>query len=83
MVSQVPSSRSRFVLASLRCWECAESVALFLRLVIKFPASLYFFPKPKKSTFVGMIFFTPAALWRWRKDGIAAVGRLVRHALCL
>ena len=29
MVSQAPSSRPRFVLASLRCWECAESVALF------------------------------------------------------
>ena len=83
MVSQVPSSR----LASY--WPaCAAGSALkawpsFLRLVIKFPASLYFFPKPKKSAFVGMIFFTPAALWRWRKDGIAAVGRLLRHALCL
>ena len=28
-----------------------------------------------QSTFVGVIFFTAAALWRWRKDGIAAVGR--------
>jgi hypothetical protein len=29
LVSQAPVSRSRFALASVRCWECAESVALF------------------------------------------------------
>src|SRR6266705_5061197 len=30
-----------------------------------------------QSAFVGVIFFTAAALWRWRNDGVAAVGRLL------
>ena len=30
-----------------------------------------------QSTLVWVIFFTAAAVWRWRKDGVAALGRLL------
>jgi hypothetical protein len=44
------------------------------------PAALICMASPSQpviqSTFVGIIFFTSAALWQWRKQGIAAVGRL-------
>lgn len=30
-----------------------------------------------QSAIVGIIFFTAAALWQWRKEGVAAVGRLL------
>jgi hypothetical protein len=51
------------------------SIALFA-----IPAALICMASPSQpviqSTFVGIVFFTSAALWQWRKQGIAAVGRL-------
>jgi hypothetical protein len=44
------------------------------------PAALICMASPSQpviqSTFIGIIFFTSAVLWQWRKQGIAAVGRL-------
>jgi len=51
------------------------SIALFA-----IPAALICMASPSQpviqSTFVGIIFFTAAAVWKWRKQGIAAAGRL-------
>lgn len=49
-------------------------------LLFAVPAGLICTASPSQpviqSTFVGIIFFTAAAVWRWRRDGIATAGRL-------